>query len=415
MMKVYMKIIPLLTVLLFACDNYDISSDQSESFIKYYALNQVNAGAGVCETSDGGYAFLGNTKTEFLGTEICLILTDMYGNSTQLPKYIGHEKNDIGYCIKPASDGGLIILGSTQKTTGNEDLDVFLIRTNHLGDTLWTKVFNGDDKDPKDDEGYWFDVKDNGDIMMVGYATMTDYSDSEKKQSRQIWIYVVDQYGDEIIPFKPKFYGLSTNADEARFIQRINDGYIIAGVSNFSNTTTPTRHSFILQLKPDYTFGPFLESASDANEEATCLTILNDTAFVVSGNTWNTSTDGADVLLYKVNMIYYENDKFYFERKWTKPFKKTGDDKGTFVLAEDNEIHVLATQSNGDKSSLISIITTTSNGANEQSVPFGGASLMQSQAFGFSSDGGFIISGTNKLSDDYSSMVLIKTKSGGKF
>ena len=51
------------------------------------------------------------------------------------------SKDDKGYCIKPAPDGGFVILGSTQDTV-NEDKEVYLIRTDDLGDTLWTRTFD---------------------------------------------------------------------------------------------------------------------------------------------------------------------------------------------------------------------------------------------------------------------------------
>jgi hypothetical protein len=46
---------------------------------------------------------------------------------------------DIGYSVQQTTDGGYIIAGSI--TFGNPD--VWLIKTNANGDTLWTKTFGG--------------------------------------------------------------------------------------------------------------------------------------------------------------------------------------------------------------------------------------------------------------------------------
>ncbi|MBN1416063.1 MAG: hypothetical protein JW973_13260 [Bacteroidales bacterium] len=406
-MKGYIHTAIILTPLLFSCDNYNISTEQSESFIKYYAFNQVNEGAGVCEISDGGYAFLGNTKTELQGWEICLIITDAYGNSVQSAKLIGKSKDDRGYCIKPASGGGFIILGSTQKTTGTNDKDIWLIRTDHLGDTIWTKSYDGGEN--KDDEGKWFDLNENGDIMMAGYSTVTDLSG----MSKQIWIYMVDQKGNQINSYQPIKIGGPTDVDEASYVQRIDDGWLVAGISNFFNSSFPVKHSFIRLITNDYRAEAWEESENNANEEAISLTVFTDNTYLICGTTSDIAGE-TDVLLYKIKKVYADDNKVRYEREWTRSFNNSGVDKGTCIQSEDNKIHILSTWSNGDKTSIISIITSTLEDESQQYMTIGGSSQMESQSFGFSSDGGFIISGTN-LSNNFSSMTFIKTKAGGKF
>lgn len=62
--------------------------------------------------------------------------------------YIGWEKTfggsgfDEGYCVQEASDGGYVIAGYTDYY-GAGGYDVYLIRTDSDGNTLWEKTFGG--------------------------------------------------------------------------------------------------------------------------------------------------------------------------------------------------------------------------------------------------------------------------------
>ena len=62
-------------------------------------------------------------------------------------KTFGGALSDIGVSVKQTNDGGFIIAGTT-RSFGSGGQDVYLIKTNENGDTLWTKTFGGtsDDK-----------------------------------------------------------------------------------------------------------------------------------------------------------------------------------------------------------------------------------------------------------------------------
>jgi hypothetical protein len=425
-MKGYPVILSFLAVFICACDNNEITSIQSESFIKYYSLNRFNEGACVCEIPGGGYALLGNTTTDLWGSEICLIITDVFGNSTQDPKYFGHKKNDRGNCIKSAPGGGYVILGSTEDTI-NGDKEVYLIRTNDLGETVWYKTFDqnygeGFDDDNGDDEGLWFDFNSKEEIMMVGYTFKTDLSG----YSKQIWIYHVDKDGNRINSDVPKTTGLSYDVDEARFIQRVDgDNFLITGVSKFSNYAPAASYSFIMYLKSDYISDLQIKSSfeyiieedtSTLRDEANSFTLVDNNTLLLCGSRVKISGT-SEAYLCRFNSIFTDENKFDPKMEWIRYYNNAGSCKATHMLMESNGINILSTMSSGtDKSSTITLITTDPEGNNPVFLPFGGSSQMKSSNFSFTQDGGFIISGTNQNKDiiDISSMTLIKTKAGGK-
>ena len=61
-------------------------------------------------------------------------------------KTYGGEEREIGHTVYQTNDDGYIIAGITNSFgVGGED--IFLIRTDSSGDTLWTKTFGGTESD----------------------------------------------------------------------------------------------------------------------------------------------------------------------------------------------------------------------------------------------------------------------------
>ncbi len=77
---------------------------------------------------------------------ILLLLTSQK-NYSQIPdtiwtKTFGGPLSDVGYSVKQTSDGGFIVAATTT-SFGAGGQDIYLIKTDENGDTLWTKSFGG--------------------------------------------------------------------------------------------------------------------------------------------------------------------------------------------------------------------------------------------------------------------------------
>src|SRR6266478_2537796 len=61
-------------------------------------------------------------------------------------KTYGGPGSDIGLSVQQTSDGGYVIVGQTQ-SYGAGSWDVYVVKTNSSGDTLWTKTYGGTNND----------------------------------------------------------------------------------------------------------------------------------------------------------------------------------------------------------------------------------------------------------------------------
>ena len=95
-----------------------------------------DAGYSVQQTSDSGYILTGISEGD-----VCLVKTDTLGTEVWTKKF-GGASEDVGLSIQQTSDHGYIITGYTL-SFGSGTNDLWLLKTNSFGDTLWTKTLGG--------------------------------------------------------------------------------------------------------------------------------------------------------------------------------------------------------------------------------------------------------------------------------
>jgi hypothetical protein len=117
------------------------------SWTRSYGGNSTDVGNSVQQTSDGGYIVAGYTKSFGAGmSDVYLIKVDPAGDIIWTKTY-GGIYDDAGNSVQQTSDGGYIITGYTGYAGPPGASDVYLIKTNGSGDTLWTRTFSCIGKD----------------------------------------------------------------------------------------------------------------------------------------------------------------------------------------------------------------------------------------------------------------------------
>ncbi len=150
----------------------------------------------VRQLTDGGYILTGWTLiADTLSADLSLIRTDAEGN-TIWSKMYGGDGDDIGYSAESTPDGGFIVCGFTYSFSSG-GRDIWILKTDSLGDTLWTKSLGG----LLDDEGLGvMPTADNG-YVVTGFTFSfgAGYSDG--------WIIKLGYHGEIEDSNRPIFAG----------------------------------------------------------------------------------------------------------------------------------------------------------------------------------------------------------------
>jgi len=129
-------------------DVYLIKADSLGNTLwsRTYGGADYDLGRSVQQTADAGYIVVGITVSFGAGgSDLYLIKTNALGDTLWSRTYGGSGNNGVGYySVQQTTDAGYIVVGSTH-SFGADDYDVYLIKTDSLGDTLWSRTYGGSD------------------------------------------------------------------------------------------------------------------------------------------------------------------------------------------------------------------------------------------------------------------------------
>ncbi len=327
----------------------------------------------VQQTTDGGYIITGFTDSYGAGlNDVYLIKTDSNGD-TLWTQTFGGSGYDYGLSVQQTTpDNGYIIAGYTM-SYGAGINDVYLIKTDSNGDTLWTKTFGGSDYDV----GYCVQQTTDEGYIITGFTT------SYGAGGRDVYLVKTDSNGDTLWT---NTYG-GADWDVGRCVQQTTDGgFIVAG----STMSYGAGGYDIYLIKTDSSGDTLWTQAfgDTGYNESFSVQQTSDGGYIVAGATEYFGPGGHDVALLKTDS---SGDSL-----WARTFGGSGYDHGFsvqqttdggFIVAGsstsfskwgDNDVYLIKTDSNGD-----TLWTQTFGSANEDN----GSSVQQI------SSGGYIVTG----------------------
>jgi hypothetical protein len=125
-------------------DLHLIKTDSAGSVLwsRIYSDSAIVDGMAVTELSDGGYVVACNRDSVIPGHgDVMLVRANATGDVVWT-RTIGGDRDDRVTDMEMTSDGGFLIVGSTRSMGAGGD-DVWLVRVNSEGDTLWTRAYGG--------------------------------------------------------------------------------------------------------------------------------------------------------------------------------------------------------------------------------------------------------------------------------
>jgi hypothetical protein len=125
-------------------------------------------GLQIRQTRDGGYLYCGWHSDSYLwpSNGDALIVKTNAGGQAVWSKTMGGPLEDCFYSFDTTADGGYVFCGTTGNF-GHGHSDVWLVKTNSSGDTVWTRTFGGE----YDDEGMSVITMPDGGFFICGSAT----------------------------------------------------------------------------------------------------------------------------------------------------------------------------------------------------------------------------------------------------
>lgn len=315
----------------------------------------------------------------------------------------GGSLYDGAIAIQQTMDGGYIVAGYSYSNDGDLSVnyglkDYWILKLNPNGDTLWSKVFGGSDKD----DARAIQQTIDGGYVVAGYSYSIDGDVSNNHGLKDYWILKLDTDGDTVWT---KCLG-GSSFDYANAIHCTTDGgYIVAGQSRSNDGDVSVNYGqedyWIVKLNTE---GAIIWSkcyGGSGHDIAKAVMETTDSMFIVVGIT--TSDDhfvhghngsGYDYWILKLNSVgdtiwtkCYGNSK----NDWASSITQSPD--GGFVIAGTTEIE------NIDNRLDFWILKLNSEGDSLWSRYYGGSGWDLASSIKQTSDGGYIVAGRTNSSD----------------
>ncbi|SDG39345.1 Putative binding domain-containing protein, N-terminal [Chitinophaga filiformis] len=278
----------------------------------------------VKKTSDGGMIIVGSTQsadgdlTNNQGSEdIMVAKLDASGNK-QWVKTFGGSASDYANAVTPTTDGGYMVAGITSSSNGDMPAnlgggDIVVIKLDNSGNKLWVKTFGGS----KIDEATSIIATPDGGYVLAGRTVSTDGEGTGNHGDSDIMIIKLDASGNKQWA---KVLGGTTNDLCGHLIATADGGYALCGYSTSANgDISINKGSFdYLLMKLDASGNKVWDKTFGGSDTdyGYDLRVTTDGGYVITGYT--ESSDG-DVNNYHGNTdIWVVKTDVSGDKQWTK-------------------------------------------------------------------------------------------------
>ncbi len=208
------KLIITVFSIIFALMTLQDAASQGIIWQKTMGGYEFDEATSIRQTADGGYITLGRSSSYGAGgLDYYLVKLDAAGDTLWSRTYGGAE-NEFANCVRQTSDGGYILVGFSD-SYGPGNGDYYIVKTDEIGDTIWTRAYGFPTKGD-----YAVSIVENmyNEYIVIGYQWIVTGYDT--------WAIKLDSSGDSLWSRTFDY----DQTDVVRGFKQADDGgYIIAG------------------------------------------------------------------------------------------------------------------------------------------------------------------------------------------
>jgi hypothetical protein len=253
----------------------------------------------IIQTFDGGYALTGYTAVSTVGmpsqTDVYVVRIDSDGDTLWTRRY-GGLGNDVGYAIRQTSDGGFIVAGYYTYVDDPNNRDVYLVKLDSHGTKEWERLYGYSGYDEANDVQV---LVGDGGFLVTGYTQTPGPFDAD------VYLLRTTSTGDTLFTNQYDF----TINDRGQSICETTNGYVLCGY------VQPGSQYDVLLLKTDSHLRSIWAKTYGGpnNETSYSIQVTPDLGFIVAGqrlvpdlgvtNAWALRTDSMGDTLWTVTML----------------------------------------------------------------------------------------------------------------
>lgn len=278
-----------LFLLLFACDNLDISSNQAETFVKLFGSWSTDTGNDVKEFNSG-YLILTTMTPDNENTEIVLLQTNKFGNLMNDGDTLSSLRggDNIASKLLLTEDGGFIVLGTVEDTL-NKNTNIYINKFSSTVVSEWEKFIGTN----SNEEGVAIKKASTG-YIIAGSTTAADAGNGNHAGYKDIYLVKVDDNGNVEWTENQGGSGDEYSSD----IVTINNGYMVVGTTN----SFGPKNNNIIVVKTNLNGGApdMMTYGGDNNDYGASIVKAADGGYLIVGIVENIAGDNSDVYVVKV-------------------------------------------------------------------------------------------------------------------
>ncbi len=369
----------LLLLFLASCNDYSLSEDQLDRFVKYYPTAHFYWGEGfdLVQKSDGGYLIAGNT---FSGdetsshSEIMIIQTDEYGREESgSPVMVGTPGDDYGYDLMMVEDG-FFIAGSTRlsgKTSG------YLVKLDQNGQYAWDVTF----PTHQEQEFRKIIVCSDGGFALTGYC-------KETSGDRQVCLVKINP--DGVILWEREI-GFAGYDDIAESVIEYQNRFVIAGTTTPLNPSTEDSQLLVFNTDEEGKGATQLRLAGENNLSGKDIAIFGDGRIMIMGMDENPLSGLSSLFFAEIEFEGSDNEIVTLVNSGTVnyPGSLYGE---SMIVAGTSTFAVCGWHQQQDDSDILLVLINHDLQLNA-AITFGDAGNQASYGINKTTDGGYILTG----------------------